>query len=169
MSLKIILLKLLPHFPGANKPTANWPVKLEASLLMWCLCNALWTVAPDSTGPVWVTAEPSAKGSPPSTTQIYNPFPCNYRVYSIEITHDYVVVCIVMMVISSGLGDLCDTLRHILQGCFTDTGAWLPQCQWSNPEEYGQNPALPNHNKNSTKREPCDFLELTAGDLLPVG
>ena len=27
---------------------------------------------------------------------------------------------------------------HILQGYFTDTGAivWLPQSQWSNPEEY---------------------------------
>ena len=32
-------------------------------------------------------------------------------------------------------------LRHILQGCFTGTGAiiWLPQCQWSNPEGYGWN------------------------------
>ena len=31
-------------------------------------------------------------------------------------------------------------LTHILQGCFTGTGAiiWLPQCQWSNPEGYGQ-------------------------------
>ena len=30
--------------------------------------------------------------------------------------------------------------NHILQGCFTGTGAitWLPQCQWSNPEWYGQ-------------------------------
>ena len=30
---------------------------------------------------------------------------------------------------------------HILQGYFTGTGAikWLPQCQWSNPEEYGVN------------------------------
>ena len=28
---------------------------------------------------------------------------------------------------------------HILQGCFTSTGAIkrLPQCQWSKPEEYG--------------------------------
>ena len=28
---------------------------------------------------------------------------------------------------------------HLLQSCFTDTGAiiWLPQCQWSNPERYG--------------------------------
>ena len=31
-------------------------------------------------------------------------------------------------------------VAHILQGCFTGTGAiiWLPQCQWSNPEECGQ-------------------------------
>ena len=28
---------------------------------------------------------------------------------------------------------------HVLQGCFTGTGAiiWLPQCQWSNPEVCG--------------------------------
>ena len=31
------------------------------------------------------------------------------------------------------------SFTHILQGYFTGTGAiiWLPQCQWSNPEEYG--------------------------------
>ena len=30
-------------------------------------------------------------------------------------------------------------ITHILQGYFTGTGAiiWLPQYQWSNPEEYG--------------------------------
>ena len=35
--------------------------------------------------------------------------------------------------------DMCDLFTHILQGCFTVTGAiiWLPQCQWSNPEGYG--------------------------------
>ena len=32
-----------------------------------------------------------------------------------------------------------DSFTHILQGYFTGTGAivWLPQCLWSNPEEYG--------------------------------
>ena len=31
-------------------------------------------------------------------------------------------------------------VTHILQGCFTCIGAiiWLPQCQWCNPEGYGQ-------------------------------
>ena len=32
-----------------------------------------------------------------------------------------------------------DLFAYILQGYFTSTGAiaWLPQCQWSNPEGYG--------------------------------
>ena len=44
--------------------------------------------------------------------------------------------------------DLCDVFPHILQGCFTGTGSivWLPQCQWSNPEEYGHNLTEYNHN-----------------------
>ena len=35
--------------------------------------------------------------------------------------------------------DPCDVFSQILQGCFTCTGAitWLPQCQWSNPQECG--------------------------------
>ena len=45
--------------------------------------------------------------------------------------------------------NLCVSFSHILQGCFTGTGAiiWLPQCLWSNPEIYGYNQYLPNHNK----------------------
>ena len=37
-------------------------------------------------------------------------------------------------------GFVLNYFNHILQGCFTWTGAiiWLPQCQWSSPEEYGQ-------------------------------
>ena len=37
------------------------------------------------------------------------------------------------------LADSCYTFTHILQGCFTGTGAiiWLLQYQWSNPEGYG--------------------------------
>ena len=36
----------------------------------------------------------------------------------------------------------------ILQDYFTGTGAilWLPQCQWSNPERYGWNQPILNHN-----------------------
>ena len=40
------------------------------------------------------------------------------------------------------LDNSCNVFSHILQGCFTDTGAivWLPpQYQWSNPEGYGWN------------------------------
>ena len=42
----------------------------------------------------------------------------------------------------------CNAFNHILQGCFTGTGAiiWLPQCQWSNPEGYEWN-LVPKHNK----------------------
>ena len=53
----------------------------------------------------------------------------------------------------------CHTSIHILQGCFTGIGAviWLPQWQWSNPEEYGKYPQiLPNH--NTTKCEPCVYF-----------
>ena len=41
--------------------------------------------------------------------------------------------------ITQFLVDLCDNCTHILQGCFTGTGAivWLPQCQWSNSEGHG--------------------------------
>ena len=36
------------------------------------------------------------------------------------------------------LVDSCDPFTHILQGCFTDTGAllWLPQYQWSHSDGY---------------------------------
>ena len=33
--------------------------------------------------------------------------------------------------------DSCDVLAHILQGCFTGTGAII-KCQWRNPEGYGK-------------------------------
>ena len=48
---------------------------------------------------------------------------------------------------------------HILQGCFTGTGAIarLPQCQWSNPEEYGhihnENPLK--HTQNKAQQPEC--------------
>ena len=58
-------------------------------------------------------------------------------VYPMKYVHGFVVLCFVA-VISSGLVDSYDIFIHILQGYFTGTGAIaLPQCQWSNPEEYG--------------------------------
>ena len=54
--------------------------------------------------------------------------------------------------------------NHILQGCFTGTGAilWLPRCQWSNPDGYGQTDRMKsirtyaiNHTKHS--RTVCIF------------
>ena len=47
----------------------------------------------------------------------------------------YASVC---FVISHFLVDSCNSFTHILHGYFTGTGAilWLPQCQWSNHEEY---------------------------------
>ena len=44
--------------------------------------------------------------------------------------------------LSSEIGgslDSCDLFTHIVQGYSTGTGAilWLPQCQWSNLEQYG--------------------------------
>ena len=54
----------------------------------------------------------------------------------------YIHVCVYIwylcfVVLCNGL--LCIRLIHILQGYFTGTGAiiWLPQCLWSNTEEYG--------------------------------
>ena len=46
------------------------------------------------------------------------------------------------------LMDLDVAFTHIIQGCFTGTGAiiWLPQCLWGNPEWYGYNKHTPNHN-----------------------
>ena len=46
---------------------------------------------------------------------------------------------------------------HILQGYFAGTGAigWLPQCQQSNPEEYGKISRTKKKNKsnhNKTKQ-----------------
>ena len=55
---------------------------------------------------------------------------------------------------------------HILQGYFTGTGAiiWLPQCKWSNPEEYGLKGSheltkiwLRNHNKTKQNKTRCIF------------
>ena len=31
---------------------------------------------------------------------------------------------------------------HILQGCFTGSGAALPQCLWRNPDRYGKIPPI---------------------------
>ena len=52
-----------------------------------------------------------------------------------------VLLCFVLLwLYNEFLVDLCVQFIHILQGCFTDTGAimWLPQCQWSNPEYMGE-------------------------------
>ena len=51
-------------------------------------------------------------------------------------TDNYVALCF-LAVISSNPNHPFDIFIQILQCCFTDTGAWLPQCQWRNPEEYG--------------------------------
>ena len=55
-----------------------------------------------------------------------------------EISDDYILgllyhlTVVVFFWLSSGL--FCP----YLQGCYAGTGATLPQCQWSNPEEYGK-------------------------------
>ena len=51
--------------------------------------------------------------------------------------HDCPSATKVTLRIRVGLGLV--NLTHILQGYFTGTGAiiWLPQCQWSNPEDKG--------------------------------
>ena len=48
---------------------------------------------------------------------------------------------------SSAHCDLCARLVHILLDSFTGTGviSRLPQCQWTNPDEYG-------HNRSDLKR-----------------
>ena len=47
------------------------------------------------------------------------------------------------------LNGFMQSITHILQGCFTGTGAiiWLPQCQWNNPEYMGDS----NQNQTATK------------------
>ena len=51
----------------------------------------------------------------------------------------FFLLCWVVVIVSALDGFLW-FFTHILQGYFTGTGAiiWLPQCQWSNPEWYGQ-------------------------------
>ena len=59
--------------------------------------------------------------------------------------------------------DLCNQFTPMVQGYFTDTGAiiWLPQYQWSNPEQYGYNDLVSHHNESqqSTKTV-CTFLQM---------
>ena len=52
-----------------------------------------------------------------------------------------------------------DLFPHILQGYFTGTGAirWLPQCQWSNPGEYGNKSH--GSSKNNDKYNKTSFHE----------
>ena len=65
-----------------------------------------------------------------------------------------------------GCGSALVDFTHILQDYLTSTGAVerLPQCQWSNPEEYGQkDPTNPtgSHNITTTKQsttKPCTCL-----------
>ena len=57
----------------------------------------------------------------------------------------------------------CNDLTHILQGYITGTEAiiWLPQCQCSNPEGYGQIISMDPQNKshqNNTKHNKNVFI-----------
>ena len=59
--------------------------------------------------------------------------------------------------------DLIDRLTHVVQGRFIGPGqlcqTTIPQCQWCNPEEYGKNQTVPNHNKaeQSVNRVHCSW------------
>ena len=79
-------------------------------------------------------------------------------VYPIEYVYGFVGLCFVEVILSV-LVDSCDLCNHILQGCFTGTGAimWLPQCQWSNPEGYGWNQLLQNFSKHNKVWNMCIF------------
>ena len=57
------------------------------------------------------------------------------------------------------LANACRVFIYSLQGCSTGTGAiaWLPQCQWSNPEAYGSNWSLPSCHRSQTV---CIILEM---------
>ena len=74
------------------------------------------------------------------------------RVHPIQYVHSCVVVCYALFCCGYTIS-FCWIyvvyLIHILQGCFTGTGAiiWLPQCQWSNPEGYVWNQAKSNQNQ----------------------
>ena len=66
---------------------------------------------------------------------------CRQRhLHPIKCTHSCDVVQFCFWLSCRPLRDSHDVFTHILQGCFTGSGAiiWLPQCQWSNPEDMGK-------------------------------
>ena len=52
----------------------------------------------------------------------------NRWMFFVELCFVYVIIFMIS----------CNLIAHNLQGCLIGAGAiiWLPQCQWSNPEEY---------------------------------
>ena len=83
----------------------------------------------------------------------------------------HMVVLCVVFVASPFLATSCEALTHLLQDCSTGTGAiiWLPQCWWSNSEEYGPNLKYQTPTKHDTKWIMSTFHGIYCKLLLPVG
>ena len=90
------------------------------------------------------------KGGEAPETGIYQ---CNFNsswmseeiMYSVSvmvISHRLEYIPKIMLMVTYYCVLLWFDITHILQGCFTGTGAiiWLPQCQWSNLESHGYSP-----------------------------
>ena len=60
---------------------------------------------------------------------------------------NFVLLCfvVVKLLLLTGFLWCLNLYSSELQIQGTGTSIWLPQCQWSNPEEYGKNRLIPNH------------------------
>ena len=76
-----------------------------------------------------------------------------------EICTRFVVLCFVV-VMQSFIMNSREVFIHIHQGCFAGTGAIvrLPQCQWSNPDGYGEISQCITTTKHSKAKTVCIFL-----------
>ena len=82
-----------------------------------------------------------------------------HTVYPKKYAHGFVVLCFVV-VMQSFIMNSHEVFIHIHQGCFAGTGAIvrLPQCQWSNPDGYGEISQCITTTKHSKTKTVCIFL-----------
>ena len=82
-----------------------------------------------------------------------------YTVNPKKYAHGFVVLCFVVFM-QSFIMNSHEVFIHIHQGCFAGTGAivWLPQCQWSKPDGYGNISPCITTTKHSKAKTVCIFL-----------
>ena len=80
-------------------------------------------------------------------------------VYPKKYAHGFVVLCFVV-VMQSFIMNSHEVFIHIHQGCFAGTVAIviLPQCQWSNPDGYGEISQCITTTEHSKAKTVCIFL-----------